>query len=108
MNFLTGRSQTVVSGGKFSCWFPITSSIVQGSGIEPTLYITYAGDHKTMSGNNILCKYADDINLIVPENTDVGVDDEFANLINWTKANRLIINIEKKQKKMFFAVRTSD
>jgi hypothetical protein len=28
MNFLTGRSQAVVSGGKFSCWFPITSSIV--------------------------------------------------------------------------------
>jgi hypothetical protein len=103
MNFLTGRSQAVVSGGKCSCWFPITSSIVQGSGIGPTLYrpITYAGDLKTMSGNNMLCKYADDTNLIVPENTDVGVDDEFANLINWTEANRLIINIEKTKEIVF-------
>jgi hypothetical protein len=54
-----------------------------------------------MSGNNMLCKYADDTNLIVPENTDVGVDEEFANLINWTKANRLIINIEKTKEIVF-------
>ena len=34
--------------------------------IGPTSFIVYAGDLKTLSGN-MLCKYADDINILVTE-----------------------------------------
>jgi hypothetical protein len=101
MNFLTGRSQAVVSGGKVSHWLPITCSIVQGSGIGPTLYIAYAADLKPISGNNMLCKYADDTNLLVPENTDVSIDKEFANLVDWANVNGLKINVNKTKEMVF-------
>jgi hypothetical protein len=48
-----------------------------------------------------LCKYADDINLSVPESADVSVDREFINLMEWTEASKLIIDIDKP-KKWFF------
>jgi len=41
--------------------------MVQGSGLGPTLYIVMESDLKTISKINILFKYADDNNLLVPE-----------------------------------------
>jgi len=35
------------------------------------------GDLKAVSSNNLLFKYADDTNLLVPEITDVDIKDEF-------------------------------
>jgi len=34
-------------------------------------------DLRTLSHRNLLCKYADDTNLIVPSNSDIGLHDEF-------------------------------
>jgi len=66
MSFLTDRTQKV----KFAIR-PINKEIVQGSGIGPTLYIVIKSDLKALSAINILFKYADDTNLLVPEKTDV-------------------------------------
>jgi len=49
----------------------ITRSILQGSGIGPTLWIFMASALRCLSAMNLLFKYADDTNLLVPENTDV-------------------------------------
>jgi hypothetical protein len=40
-------------------------------------------------------------NRLVPENTDVGVDREFLNLLDWTNTNTLIINIDKTKEMVF-------
>jgi len=54
----------------------INLSIVQGSGIWPTFYIILESDSKPVSNVNIVFKYADDTNLLVPEHTDVQLRDE--------------------------------
>jgi len=46
-------------------------SIVQGSGIGPTLYIVMKSDLHVVSRTNKIIKFADDITILVPENTDV-------------------------------------
>jgi len=46
MNFLTGRTQAVVTEGTTSNWLPISCSIVQGSGLGPMLFVVYAMDLK--------------------------------------------------------------
>ena len=44
---------------------------MQGSGIGPTLYIVMKSDLHALSDlNDIMCKYADDTTLLVPEHTD--------------------------------------
>ena len=49
MNFLTGRTQAVVTEGTTSNWLPISRSIVQGSGLGPMLFVVYALDLKPIS-----------------------------------------------------------
>jgi len=58
---------------------PVTRSIIQGSGIGPTLVIVMASDLRCISDNvmNLLLKYADDTNLLMPENTRVDLAEEF-------------------------------
>ena len=95
-HFLTGRTQAVSSDGKLSSWLPITQSIVQGSSIGPTLYIIFASDLKLLSAINFLCKYADDKTLMVPENTDISLEDELRHVMQWSVQNKLTLNFTKK------------
>ena len=67
--------------------------IVQGSGVGPTPYIIMESDLRTLSHRNLLSKYADDTNLIVPGNSDIKLHDEFSHICNWAKANKMIINL---------------
>jgi len=83
MAFLTGRSQVCkTSGGRFSDPQPITSSIVQGSGIGPNLWLIVESDLHQLSDANVIFKYADDTNLLVTENTDYILADEFSHIKN--------------------------
>ena len=77
ISHLTGRSHTTKAFGIVSSALPINLSIVQGSIIEPTLYIILESDLKPVSKLNMILKYADDTNLIVPELTDVQLREEF-------------------------------
>jgi len=97
--FLTGRSQVCkTSDGRFFDPQPITSSIVQGSGIGPTLWLIMDSDLQPLSDANVIFKYADDTNLLVPlvpENTDCNLAAEFSNIKRWADTNGLIINLDK-------------
>jgi hypothetical protein len=75
--------------GKLSSWLSISQSIVQGSGIGPFLYIFFASDLKVKSVVNLLCKYADDGTLMVPEKTDICLEDEFQHILLWSSQNKL-------------------
>jgi ribonucleases P/MRP protein subunit RPP40 len=81
VNFLTGRTRAVSLDGKLSNWLPITQSIVQGSCIGTILYIILASDLKLRSTVNLLCKYADDTTLMIPQITDVYLEDEFKHVV---------------------------
>ena len=50
---------------------------------------------------NFLMKYADDFNLLVPENSDVPVEDEMKQIISWSQSNKLSINLAKCKELVF-------
>jgi len=64
------------------------------------LYIIMEGDLKAFSSINLLFKYADDTNLLVPEITDVDINDEFNNVLKWAADNCMTV-ISLKLKKLF-------
>lgn len=94
--FLTGRGQVCrAPDGRLSGMHSITRSIIQGSGIGPTLWIVMESDLHALSITNALFKYADDTNLLVPENSDVELKDEFSHIMDWSSRNGMIINMIK-------------
>ena len=95
LSFLTGRTQHVKVGTSIS-ERPINRGTIQGSGIGPTDYIIMASDLRALSQTtNELFKYADDIILLVPENTFASLEDEFRSLKQWIESNKRILNLLK-------------
>ena len=73
-SFLTGRTPQVVKcNDKVSLPAYINTSIVQGSGIGRILYAVIESDLRTLSPKNIVVKYADDTNVLVPADSDIGL-----------------------------------
>jgi hypothetical protein len=101
ISFLIGRSHTTRCFGVESCSLPINLSIVQGSVLGPTFYTVLEGDLKPISSINIIFKYADDTNLLVPEHTDVQLTDEFEAICTWASDNKMVINISKTKEIVF-------
>ena len=50
---------------------------------------------------NMLIKYADDTNLLVPSVSDVGLAEEFSHVKQWAAENRMVINILKTKEIVF-------
>ena len=67
VSFLTDRDQYTKLGDQTSFKRIINRSIVQGSGIGPTLFVHFISDPNPSGKNNHLTKYADDANLLVTE-----------------------------------------
>ena len=64
ISYLGGRSQILKRKGQLSASAEINTSIVQGSGIGPMLFVVMESDLSTMSSVNILLKYAEFISAI--------------------------------------------
>jgi hypothetical protein len=94
IQFLTGRSQLTELFVSFSECLEINLSIVQGSGIGPSLYIFIESDLHTLSAFNVIFKFADDT-MLVSDNCDVTLQDELKNLRDWAKSSNMIINHSK-------------
>lgn len=75
--------------------------IVQGSGPGPINFLVMASDLHTISSANAFCKYADDMNLLNPEHSDVGIEAEFLNVMEWADRNKMIINVDKTKEIVF-------
>jgi hypothetical protein len=58
-------------------------------------------DLHTVSATNDIFKYADDTSLLVPENTDVQLVQEFQHVLSWAANNHLIINPLKTKELVF-------
>ena len=59
------------------------------------LYIIFASDLKLLSAINFLYKYADDKTLMVLENTNISLEDEFRHIMQWSVQNKLTLNFTK-------------
>jgi len=103
VSFITGRQQKCKVNGSISSCSAITRSIIQiqGSGVGPTFYITMKGDLKPLSVHNVMCNYAEDINLLVPEHTDIDLKAEFNNVRQWAQVNKMILNLSKTKQIVF-------
>lgn len=66
----------------FSSKLHINCSIAQVSGIGPSLNIFMDSDLQQFSPNNHIFKFADDTNLLVPEQFDVTKQEELANVVD--------------------------
>jgi len=56
---------------------------------------------KALSVINILFKYADDTNLLVPEKTDVQLSAKFEHILQWAADNLMTVNINKTKEIVF-------
>ena len=101
VSFFTDRSQCTKIHGILSTIECINSSIVQGSVFGPNSFSIYVADLKALGNTNVLCKYADDTTLLVPEKFDVGIEDELRNVIKWSSANKLELNLVKTKEIVF-------
>ena len=80
--FLTDRNQFVHNNERWSFTRIINRSIVQGSGIGPTLFVICIMDLKPVGFTNHITKYADDASLLVSEKNDADLEREFLNVKN--------------------------
>jgi len=58
-------------------------------------------DLQVVFRTNEIIKFADDISILVPENTDVGLDVEFRHVSKWADINRLTLNTAKIKEIVF-------
>jgi hypothetical protein len=65
-------------------------SIVQGSGIGPTLYVILKSDLKPLSNQNIMFKLANDTNLLVPKRTHFQHKAEFDAIQSWAAKHKMM------------------
>ena len=91
IDFLAGRQQMCRVQARLSAPVQSNRSIIQGLGLGPTLYIGMKSDMTAVSPNNHLIKYADDVNLIVPEISDVDIGTEFIHIKQWAIKNKMVI-----------------
>jgi len=83
MSFLTDRNQATKLGFHLSSTLPINRSIIQGSGIGPTLFIMFtAYDRKALDILNFLITYADDATVLPPQNSKTSVKLDMAHIMN--------------------------
>ena len=65
------------------------------------LYVVMASDLKAKSDSNRLAKYADDTTLLFPSDSNIGLEEEFANIQQWASINKMKINLAKTKEIVF-------
>jgi len=97
-NFLSNRSQVTKVNDSMSDIVPINMGIIQGSGLGPTLFSIMISDLVTISPENLLFKYADDVNVLSCDET---LELEFKNICDWAAVNKMTINVAKTKEIVF-------
>jgi hypothetical protein len=98
-NFLTDRTQSVVSFSCMSSKLAITRScsIIQESGIGPTAFIAMIADLQPVHNTTKFFKYADDTTVLIPGSFTSHGNEETENVKLWAIHNKLLINISKSK-----------
>jgi len=101
VSFLIGRRQICAINGVCSPVLPISRGIIQESAVGPTFYIILKTDSNPLSANNVLSKYADDLNLLVPRHCYVSLATGFDHIRKWADDNKMTINTTKTKEIVF-------
>ena len=95
-DFFRGHSHCVKFDGSTSKLPDIMASIIQGSAIDPPLFVVIASDLLPVHAGNLLVKFADDTYVIVPAaNSDTSTG-ELKRVQVWAEENNLKLNFQKK------------
>jgi hypothetical protein len=65
------------------------------------MYVIMESNLRTLCVNNVIFKFADNTSLLVPENSDVNMQDEFAHEQEWARSNKTMINFAKTKEVVF-------
>jgi len=65
------------------------------------LYTVMESDLRPLSKLNLLFKYADDTNLIVPACFDIALARKFVHITKWAEDNKMVINLNKTKEIVF-------
>ena len=95
LNFLSHRQHCTKFGKLISELASINASFVQGSVTDPTSFVINISDLKAIILSNILLKYADDIDLVIPPTNADTIDTELRGITAWTLQNNLVLNYAK-------------
>jgi len=99
---VSDRSQRVRFGNDLSSYCFITRSISQGSSLGPTPYIVMESDLHPMSDYiNLMFKFSNDTNFLVPQITDFSAKAEILNVKSWAFENQMYINWDKTTELVF-------
>jgi len=104
VSFLTDHTQAAKVGDKIYCQRFINRGTVQDSDVGPTFYVVMESNYlKPLSSVNVnlLCKFADDTNLLVPANSDIDIVQEFQHIKQWSMLNNMLINMSKTKEIVF-------
>lgn len=92
-NYLTDRTQSVTCSSGCSLPLRNTRSIIQGSGFGPAGFIAYNADLRPLNNENIFCKFADDLTILVRHDDTASA--ELAHIQQWSVENKVKINLDK-------------
>jgi len=98
-SLLLDRSQCTRVGYSVSSFISITSGVIQGSCIDPLLFILYVNDNADLFDNGCLCKlFADDLKLYTIVSTVVDLENlqsSLNRLVKWSHTWQLKISYMK-------------
>ena len=98
IHFLSRRSHQTCFDKILSEVATINASFVQGSGIEPSSYDVAASYLRVLHQSNLMVKYADDSDLVVPASNSDTVESE-VNTKRTAKSNllkgRMAVNFDR-------------
>ena len=98
-NFLTDRTQSVMSLSGKSGNLAITRSIIQGSGIGPTAFLAMIIDLHPVNATTKFSKFADDLTIVIPGSLVylMGLLNLVIFLIGRNRINSLLICLNRKK-----------
>jgi hypothetical protein len=102
-NFLTNRTQKVRIGSVLSDSLPVSSGIIQGSVLGPTLFNIFINNVDSSLRHCKIVKYADDIRIFLSSRKDPQsiydlhekIQDDVSNITKWTIDSRMKFNVNK-------------
>lgn len=96
--FLSNRSQSVVLNGVFSSPSAVTSGVIQGSVLGPTLFALYVSDLPTACPDCSIGQYADDTKAsrqITKPHDRVMLQGSLNALCSWAEQHELALSLDK-------------